>query len=135
MKNLIHISIVAAAIGMVSCGKQEISQTTTCPKAVEAPGENSNRGGEDEEPIIIFGLVRSQSGGPLSGVDADLYEQDDLVTPIEERISNENGNYQIGSLAAASYVLKLSKSGYQTKTIPFTLPATGMTRTDTLIAQ
>jgi hypothetical protein len=86
---------------------------------------------DDEDPIIVRGHIKNQSGVVISGASVRLVKSGVVV---KQTTTNTSGAYLMGGVAADTYELHLSATGYVTKVI--NLPVSQETvRTDTLIAQ
>lgn len=85
----------------------------------------------EEDPIIVRGHVRNQSGTAIANASVKLKKNGVVV---KQTTTNTSGQYIMGGVAADTYVLHLSADGYVTKTIDLAV-SQEVVRIDTLIAQ
>lgn len=72
-----------------------------------------------QKPATTVVHVHSSTGSPIVGATVSLHRQDGTDLPAVT--TDENGNAVFASLLYASYSATVSKSGYTSATLPFTL--------------
>ncbi len=87
----------------------------------------------DDDPIVMRGHVRNISGNPISNAGVTL-TLSGASTPEYSTTTNSQGEYSFPEVCPNNYMLKLTASGYVTKSIPLDLQV-NTERSDTLIAQ
>lgn len=73
----------------------------------------SNAAGIPLDPATLEGSVTStttSSGVP--GVEVGLYRSDDLTAPVASAVTDDDGAFELGGLAAGDYLLRVSGAGF-----------------------
>lgn len=87
----------------------------------------------DEDPIIMHGHVKNPSGNGIANASVKL-RLPGTSTPLYSATTDGAGDYEIDSINANTYGIKISATGYQNLSDTLTI-STSFERTDTLVAQ
>jgi hypothetical protein len=124
---MLFILSVAMCIGYTSCKKDN----SVKPSAAQDTGTgNSIR--TDEEGIFIKGHVKNTSGSAISGATVSIIPYGSVL-PVQSTTTDAAGAYALTEVESGSYVLRLSASGYMSRSIVISVSG-NIDRTDTLVA-
>jgi protocatechuate 3,4-dioxygenase beta subunit len=129
-KQEIMKTIVLIATGIVLLFGSEVNNMNPIANVVSDLSKLSTLN-DDDEPIIVRGHVRNQSGTAITGAAVKL-RKNGVVT--YQTTTDNTGFYKMTGVQAGDYVLQLSATGYVTKAINLSISAE-INRTDTLIAE
>jgi len=120
MKNLTKIIAIAflGIFTLTSCEDENIQEpaklnSNNPTKSIKLDNDKDCCG-EEEDPIIIYGVIVNEESSIISGAEVIIY-QANSGTPIDTVNSSINGAFQFEELADF-YFFEVSASGYQTLT-------------------
>lgn len=110
-KLIIAASIALAGFTLTSCEKEDIQKPTTPVKTIkEKPTINKTGGGEEEDPIIIYGVIENTSSTKIVGAQVIVF---DLGTssPVDTTYSDTQGEFQ-SEQDSGTYYFKVTATNY-----------------------
>ena len=115
MKNLKTITLIFCAVfTLASCETEEIQEPVSAAKIKTTINKSGggNAGGEEEDPIIIYGLTQNSSNDTIENGEVNLYDAltNELISTDD---TDSNGNFEFSELSGNYYVI-IHASGYLT---------------------
>ena len=101
MKNLKILAILACAVFALSSCEKEVLQDPASSEKVKVTTEKSG-GGQDEQPIIIYGLTQNLSSVAIENAEVKMYE---AVTNqyLSTDYTDSEGNFEFSELIGSYY--------------------------------
>jgi hypothetical protein len=101
MKNLKLIAIMACAIFALSSCEKELLQVPAVSEKVKTTVEKSG-GGQDEQPIIIYGFTQNSSSVAIENAEVKLYDAGTNQI-ISTDYTDSEGNFEFSELIGTYY--------------------------------
>lgn len=118
--------------GIIMLGGMRSSNSNTTANAVSTISQYFVTD-SDEDPIVMRGHVRNQSGLAISGASVAL-KKPGQSQPSYSTTTDASGDYIMTGIQADTYNLGISATGYYPKVVGIVI-SSEIERTDTLIAQ
>ncbi len=108
-------ALILGGLGLTSCEKEDINVVEPSYKNSESKVQiQKDGGGEEEDPIIIYGLTQNSSNAPIEN--AEVIILDALTSnPLDTTYSDTQGEFEFEELSGTYYFIA-SASGYVTLT-------------------
>lgn len=131
MKSIFSKAIFAPILAIVfftNCNKTELIAPSPEPAAVEVV--EVEKGGQEDEFVMVKGSVKSQSGNPIAGANIRLVQNSQT---LHVQVTDANGDWQLPEVLVGNYEFEITATGHNSFNESLNI-STVTTRTDHLTA-
>ncbi|MFT5820552.1 MAG: hypothetical protein ACI8ZM_001795 [Crocinitomix sp.] len=108
----LFLTLMVLAGFTTSCEKEVISEVNNGRAIVT--NVDTNRGGDDEEEPILYGIVEDGNGIKLQGAEVKIYPVGSSI-PMDSQTTDSNGEFEM-TIPAGNYYFKVTVSSVTTTT-------------------
>lgn len=118
-KNKVYLTMTLLIVaGFFSCESQDFETPRTATVSIDSV--DTSKGGDDEEEVIIQGVVGDENNLPIVGADVFLYN-DDGTGPLLFESTDVNGKFQMQTVVGTYYFEVIEPGGALHQTNDFTI--------------